>query len=715
MEKNVKKILSGSLAGVMTLTGAVGALSTVEVQSVQASTNNIKKLDAKISQVVSSLKKNYLGLKNVGQWQKYIKECKDLLAKIPSGSTKNKYAETISKAEALINAAARVNQVEKSMSSNSHSMKNVDTWEQYVELAKKDLTKVDQKEFKKQIEELKERTAVKVLLMDKVKVAHFEAVKKVEAIVKEAEALVKTDKTKALEKYKEARNAGEKLSSHSSKTNLLNNIGKGIVGVIGDAGIKGDKTGFIDFKDVNSLVAIKDAKVSNGVIGKNVSLNLGSSAIEFENVKASKKTNVTVNVESGAKIKGGHFDVLTINMANKRSMARSTPVVGLEGVTANKVVVSDGVNVNVNNSSNINGVYVDGNQANIDGGVIKDTVAPTLKVGKGSNANKLRVEFSENIATKSQSGGFVELNDGDFASAMSFKVVDKAGKDVEGAIASMSYKKIAGNEVARVDIDFAKDKIVDGCKLIFAGEIFDLSGNKLTAAQGGVIGEYTKNSWDRKSGVDDKGILDLINKSTKDTIQKIIEDNAEAIGLDMVDYNTLSDEGKKAVCMEVYEELEDERDEEDGKPSKPNPEKPNPDKPNPPTDGSNQGGKSLTRDSDDDDDDDDEDEDEDDDMIGFESLEDVKEEFEEAVEEQIEKEGQGDLKTLLEDINKAADAESLGKLIIANGNSVDFDIDDYEDLSEEKRAAVFESLLKKKPEGGFKSLEKIEDILDDLL
>ncbi|MEG2338825.1 MAG: hypothetical protein RSB66_07060, partial [Clostridium sp.] len=159
-------------------------------------------------------------------------------------------------------------------------------------------------------------------------------------------------------------------------------------------------------------------------------------------------------------------------------------------------------------------------------------------------------------------------------------------------------------------------------------------------------------------------------------------------------------------------------DEEGGKPSKPNPEKPNPEKPNtekpnPPTDGSNQGGKSLTRDSDDDDDE--EEEDDDDDMIGFESLEDVKEEFEEAVEEQIEKEGQGDLKTLLEDINKAADAESLGKLIIANGNSVDFDMEDYEDLSEEKRTAVFESLLKKKPEGGFKSLEKIEDILDDLL
>ncbi|MEG2892662.1 MAG: hypothetical protein RR840_04770, partial [Clostridium sp.] len=557
MEKNLKKAMSGSLAGLMTLTGAVGALSTVNVQSVEASSTVQRNLEAKVSHITSSLKKNYLGLKNVGQWQQYIKEARTLLSKLPNGSTKTKYTDVINRAEALVNAAARVNQVERSMTSNTHSMKNIDTWETYVNLAKKDLAKVDLKEYKKQYEQLVERTALKVSDMDKVKVKHYEALKKVEAIVKDGESLLSSDKAKALEKFKEARSAGEKLQSHSSKTKVLNTISKGVADAIGDAAIKGDRTGFIDFKDVNSVIAFKDTnkdiKVSNGVIGKNIALNLGYSSIEFENVKASKKTNVTLNVESGAKIKGGNFDVLIINSPKKNTMTRSTPIVNLDGVTANKVVVSEGVNVNVGSSSNINGVYVDGNQANVEGGVIKDTVAPTLKVGKGSNANKLRVEFSENIATKSQSGGFVELSDGDFKAAMSFKVIDKAGKDVEGGIASMSYKKISGSEVARVDIDFANGKITEGCKLVFAGEIYDLAGNKLVAPTGGVIGEYTKNSWDRKSGSEDKALLEKINTSTAETIQKILEENAEGIGLDMTGYKTLSDKGKKAVCAEVYE------------------------------------------------------------------------------------------------------------------------------------------------------------------
>ncbi|MEG2339054.1 MAG: hypothetical protein RSB66_08245, partial [Clostridium sp.] len=67
---------------------------------------------AKVDKITSSLKSNYLGLKNVGQWQQYIKEARALAGKL-SKSIRVKYVNQIDKAEALVNAAARVNKVEQ--------------------------------------------------------------------------------------------------------------------------------------------------------------------------------------------------------------------------------------------------------------------------------------------------------------------------------------------------------------------------------------------------------------------------------------------------------------------------------------------------------------------------------------------------------------------------------------------------------------------------
>ncbi|MEG0371656.1 MAG: hypothetical protein RR645_05105, partial [Clostridium sp.] len=377
MNKKSKKLVSTSLTGVMVLTGIVSAVSVSQVKVVQAASGNMQALNTKVEKITSSIKKNYLGLKNVGQWQQYIKEAKQLLAKIPNGATKTKYADSINRAEALINAAARVNQVEKSMTANTHVINNVEQWDKYITLAKTDLKKVDLKEFKNQYNELIERTAKKSAEINTVKVKYQESYKRVEVILNQAKELVKTDKVKALDKFREARSAESKLQAHSLKNTILQSINKGISQVLGNSPIMGDAYGLVNIKDINSILQNNDLKVSNAVIGRDAALNLNGSSIEFVNVKATKKTNVTLNIASGEKVVGGQFDTLTIKKPTSRSLTRKAVVISLDNVVANKLVVDKGIVVQIEDSSKINGVYIEEKQAVVENGVIKDTVAPT--------------------------------------------------------------------------------------------------------------------------------------------------------------------------------------------------------------------------------------------------------------------------------------------------------------------------------------------------
>ncbi|MEG0641668.1 MAG: hypothetical protein RR515_03635 [Clostridium sp.] len=709
MNKKSKKLVSTSLTGVMVLTGIVSAVSVSQVKVVQAASGNMQALNAKVEKITSSIKKNYLGLKNVGQWQQYIKEAKQLLAKIPNGATKTKYADSINRAEALINAAARVNQVEKSMTANTHVINNVEQWDKYITLAKTDLKKVDLKEFKNQYNELIERTAKKSAEINTVKVKYQESYKRVEVILNQAKELVKTDKVKALDKFREARSAGSKLQAHSLKNTILQSINKGISQVLGNSPIMGDAYGLVNIKDINSILQNNDLKVSNAVIGRDAALNLNGSSIEFVNVKATKKTNVTLNIASGEKVVGGQFDTLTIKKPTSRSLTRKAVVISLDNVVANKLVVDKGIVVQIEDSSKINGVYIEEKQAVVENGVIKDTVAPTATLLKGSNENNAKIEFSENLFYKNSKGEFVEIPRGDIMKipGISFKVLDKAGKEVEGAITGSAYKSVENNQRAEIKLDFAKGKIVNGVNLIVSGEGFDSSGNKLEIQKDGIVASFKGKEWVRTTIVSDKGALEAINNSTKETIQGILETNAQDIGIDLVDYNTLSDEGKKAVAMEIFQELEEER--EDGKDEK--------DKDKDKKDQISRDKQLATdKDKDKEEDDDDEDEDEDEaEVIGFESLDEVKEEFEDAVGDQLEEEGKNVAVGLLDEINKASSEDTFAKLVIENAKILDVDLDEYEELSDDGKKQVFKTLLDKRPANGFKNSEALEDMFEDIV
>lgn len=164
----IKKIAGVFITGAMILTsiGAVSkAIDTVKI--VEAYTqSDITAVNNKISHLENSIKNNYLGLKNQAQWEIYIKEARSLNSKLPNGSTKNSYAGRINKAEDVVKAAARVNQLEFSMAKNAHTLKNLPQWNIYFDLAVTDMLKMDRSQYAAQYDELSERLLDKAVELD---------------------------------------------------------------------------------------------------------------------------------------------------------------------------------------------------------------------------------------------------------------------------------------------------------------------------------------------------------------------------------------------------------------------------------------------------------------------------------------------------------------------------------------------------------------------
>lgn len=167
MIKRGKKAIGTCLVGVMTVLSVGGAVSMKEVTTTEAATTEVQNAYNKIEQLRTSVRKNSLTLSNVAQWQTYISEAKSLTNKLPNGSTKNLYNSRINSAERLVNAVAAVSQLEKSMSSNSHVIKNVPTWINYVDVAVDKLARVTV-EYDEQFYNLYKRLLMCSLEIDKI-------------------------------------------------------------------------------------------------------------------------------------------------------------------------------------------------------------------------------------------------------------------------------------------------------------------------------------------------------------------------------------------------------------------------------------------------------------------------------------------------------------------------------------------------------------------
>ncbi|KMT22883.1 serine aminopeptidase domain-containing protein [Clostridium cylindrosporum] len=156
------------LIGIMTATIVFTSIGGNVVHS--AVKSDVENVHRKVEHLIYSLKNNYLGLKNVGNWQAYIKEARKLNSKLPNGSSKKKYEDKILRAEHLVNAAARVNQVEKSMKDNKHTLGNIPQWEKYIVLAKEDIFKVDARLFENEKAKLDERVSSCEKIIESIKI-----------------------------------------------------------------------------------------------------------------------------------------------------------------------------------------------------------------------------------------------------------------------------------------------------------------------------------------------------------------------------------------------------------------------------------------------------------------------------------------------------------------------------------------------------------------
>lgn len=145
-----------SIVVVMSLGTASSVVVSKESVKVYASSTQLSDAKARVDHLSKSLHTNYLGIKNQGQWQEYIKELREVISTIPleEEDEANNLIEFVNKAEALVQGLSRINQVEKSIETNYVGIKNVRQWGQYITLAEYDLSKVDKTEFLNEYEEL---------------------------------------------------------------------------------------------------------------------------------------------------------------------------------------------------------------------------------------------------------------------------------------------------------------------------------------------------------------------------------------------------------------------------------------------------------------------------------------------------------------------------------------------------------------------------------
>ena len=171
-KKKITKKIALSLLGISLFSTGVltniNESSRIYAKEIKFANESIqlKNAKSKIVQLTKSLKTNYLGIKNQGTWEIYIKEARELINEIPNSEKlqRDALAVEVDKNEALVRALSRINQVEKSTTpkeqggyGNHLGIKNAETWLEYLRLAEIDLKKVDRQIFEEQYDELVHR------------------------------------------------------------------------------------------------------------------------------------------------------------------------------------------------------------------------------------------------------------------------------------------------------------------------------------------------------------------------------------------------------------------------------------------------------------------------------------------------------------------------------------------------------------------------------
>lgn len=186
-----KRLLSFAL--VTAITGlSFGALGTVYDNKVYAASVAYNQASSKISQLETSLEKNYLGSSNLPTFRKYLAEAKTLISKVTSASEASSLNERWKQCESIIVTTECIVNMEASMDKNYRGMKNVPAFEAYIEKVNAALAGVKNKII---FNKISERSYAGSNVVRDIKVADSAEYKAADALLKEAIALVNEGKT----------------------------------------------------------------------------------------------------------------------------------------------------------------------------------------------------------------------------------------------------------------------------------------------------------------------------------------------------------------------------------------------------------------------------------------------------------------------------------------------------------------------------------------
>lgn len=229
------KFVAGLVVVVLSLTSGLNVVGHVSV--VHASSNSLSEAKARIDHLSWSLHNNYLGIKNQGQWQAYIKEIRRTLQSSPETGTQEviDLLKFVDKAEALVQGLSRINQVEKSIQTNFLGIKNARQWNYYIILAEYDLLKVDKGEFNKEYNELLNR-------MEKCQITIEGIETRFQSDYDNAlKVYFKAESSRSAEDAKKAYEAAKKLGT-CEESDYLENECKMLLVRIGELKISSDET-----------------------------------------------------------------------------------------------------------------------------------------------------------------------------------------------------------------------------------------------------------------------------------------------------------------------------------------------------------------------------------------------------------------------------------------------------------------------------------------
>lgn len=256
---NKRRKVATSLGVVLGLSASIVSPSLTEVTSVQAASAYLQEAEARLSHLYKSLHENYLGLKNQGQWEAYIKQLRAVIKNIPSSekTSRDNLTAKVDKAQNLVMALARINQVEKSMENNFPRIGNVLQWQNYLDLGEQDLAKVDKSEFSKEINELNNRKGICEVKVQAIEDDYSVKFNNVAALYENA------TKTKSKEDVYTALSEAEKLGSCEA-TDMIKYKCKILLSTIGEITLTSDEKDLHEaYEKFNDILDSKGIDVKN--------------------------------------------------------------------------------------------------------------------------------------------------------------------------------------------------------------------------------------------------------------------------------------------------------------------------------------------------------------------------------------------------------------------------------------------------------------------